>query len=282
MPVLYRGKAVLTLHEAEPFMPGTTIPRALLIWWRVMRLLSARRADLILTVSEAARQDLVRWMHLDVKRIHVVHLGVDAARFSERTLSRLAERLPRPYLLWAGRPYPRKNLLCLLDAFSQVRRAGYRERLVLLGPPGWQEIALRQRIRDEFAGGTVLRCPAEWSNLPAWYQGASVFVFPSIQETFGLPVLEAMASGTPVIAADIPALREVGGDAAVYVSPTSATALANAIQEVLSNGALRDEMREKGLARAAIFDWGTTVARTDQRLRVAACPPRSGARTDSR
>src|SRR5207249_2989496 len=142
MPIAYRGKVVLTLHEAEPFMPDSHIPVPLLAWWRVMRSISAKRADRILTVSEAARQDLVRWMAIPAKRIHVVHLGVDVARFSPQEIDRPCDD-GEPYVLWVGRPYPTKDLDTLLSAFAELRRRGREERLVVIGPRGWNERMLR-------------------------------------------------------------------------------------------------------------------------------------------
>ena len=265
-PIRYRGGTLLTLHEAEPFMPDSGIPLPLLAWWRAMRTRSAHRATRILTVSDAAREQLARWMGLDAGRIQVVHLGLDHSRYSVS-----ARNEPPPlegsYILWVGRPYPRKNVQTLLSAFAELRKSGRTEQLVLLGPPGWNETRLRRRIETEFESGSVLRHPSVWDELPRWYAHAAVFVFPSFQETFGLPVLEAMACGTPVVAGDIPALREVGGDAAVYVPPTSAEDLAAAIERVLG---ANDEARQKGFQRAAQFDWQLTAAGTLRELRAAA------------
>lgn len=267
LPLAYQGKVVLTLHEAEPFMPDSGIPLPLLAWWRAMRKFSARRADRILTVSDAARRDLVRWMRLPPTRVHVVHLGVDLTRFSVAAKNGAAPVQGTPYVLWVGRPYPRKNLETLLSAFAELRRTGRGERLVLIGPPGWNEALLRRRIEREFEPGVVLRLPAIWSELPTWYAGAAAFAFPSTQETFGLPILEAMACGTPVVAGDIPALREVGGDAALYVSPLRTADVAEVLRRPLTDTRLAATMQRRGLERASTFDWQETVRDTFQHLR---------------
>jgi glycosyltransferase involved in cell wall biosynthesis len=269
LPIGYRGKTVLTLHEAEPFMPNTLIPPPLVAWWRVMRTISARRAERILTVSHAAKADLVRWMGIHASRIHAVHLGVDLTRFNVTAMTAQPPLSGARYVLWVGRPYPRKNLDTLLDAFIELQRLGRPERLVLIGPPGWNEAALGRRIVVEFVPGAVQRVPAIWNDLPTWYAHAAAFVFPSMQETFGLPILEAMACGTAVIAADIPALREIGGDAAVYVSPTSARALANVLDQFLADGQRRDRARLQGLVHAARFDWQVTASKTLNHLHAA-------------
>ena len=266
-PIGFRSRTVLTLHEAQPFMPASGIPLPLVAWWRVMRRISARQATRIVTVSDAAREELARWMSLDPDRIHVVHLGLDHERFTPA-----ARNSPHPlggerYVLWVGRPYPRKNVGTLLAAFAELRRAGRTERLVLLGPPGWADAKLRQRI-SQFEPGSVLRYPSVWDELAGWYAHASVFAFPSYQETFGLPILEALACDTPVVAGDIPALREIGGDAADYVSPTSARDLAAAIERLLDVDT-DDAARQKGYERAAHFDWNVTAAKTLEQLRRA-------------
>jgi glycosyltransferase involved in cell wall biosynthesis len=268
-PVAYHAPTVLTLHEAEPFMPGASIPSPLLAWWRVTRTLSARYAARKLTVSEAARLELVRWMGLRPEQLDVVHLGVDLTRFSLSAGNMPAPLAGEPYLLWVGRPYPSKNLGTLLGAFSELRKAGRPERLVLIGPPGWEEPALLDRIASEFPDGSILRLPAVWSDLPRWYAHASVFAFPSIRETFGLPVLESMASGTPVVASDIAALREVGGKAALYVAPRGVTDLATAVGRLLDSPSDADELRQAGLARAATFDWAATAQKTLMVLHAA-------------
>src|SRR5206468_12755767 len=131
------------------FQPESQIPLPLVLWWRVMRRYSAKRASRILTVSEAARQQLRRWMGVHIQQTQVVHLGVDSARFAAAKSARAFPLGSEPYLLWVGRPYPRKDLDTLLTAFSDLRRRGRPERLVLIGPPGWNETGLRRRIQAE-------------------------------------------------------------------------------------------------------------------------------------
>jgi glycosyltransferase involved in cell wall biosynthesis len=268
LPVAYPGKVALTLHEAEPFMPDSRIPLPLLAWWQTMRRLSAARADRILTVSAAAQEDLVRWIGLRAARVHVVHLGVDLTRFSIAAKRGPPPLHGAPYVLWVGRPYPRKNLDTLLSAFAELRRSGRPERLVLIGPPGWNEGVLRRRIQHEFEPGVVLRLPANWNELPSWYANAAAFAFLSTQETFGLPVLEAMACGTTVVASDIPVLREVGGDAALYVSPLRTAKVAEALRRALIDTELSATLRQRGLKRASEFVWQQTARETAQHLHV--------------
>jgi glycosyltransferase involved in cell wall biosynthesis len=151
-----------------------------------------------------------------------------------------------------------------------LRREGRTERLVLIGPPGWDEPGLRRQIQTQFEPGAVLRLPAISESLPAWYSGAAAFVFPSRQETFGLPVLEAMACGAPVVAGDIPALREVAGSAAIFSKPGDSHELSRLLLHLLTDAAARDELRHAGPSRAAAFDWRTTADATYRHLRAAA------------
>jgi glycosyltransferase involved in cell wall biosynthesis len=267
-PLAYPGRVVLTLHEAEPFQPDSQIPLPLVLWWRVMRRVSAMRAHRILTVSEAARRQLRRWMGVRVPPTQVVHLGVDYARFAAAKPAIVPGS--SPYLLWVGRPYPRKDLDTLLSAYAQLRRMGVPERLVLIGPPGWDEPGLRRRVDAEFEPGTVQRMPVvSEAALPGWYAGAAAFVFPSQEESFGLPMLEAMASGAPVVASDIDALVEVGGDAPTYFRRGDSDDLARALKTVLTDCTSRAVSRERGIARAATFGWESTAAGTYQQLRDA-------------
>lgn len=261
---------VLTLHESEPFMPRSRIPLPLAAWWRVVRAGSAHRADRLLTVSNAARDDLVRWMRLPPERLHVVYLGVDRQRFSPAASTEHAPLDRRPYVLWMGRPYPGKNLGRLIAACATLRRRGRSEVLALVGPPGWAEGEIQRAVERHGLHDGVVRLPAQWDGLAAWYRNCAVFAYPSIRESFGLPVLEGMACGVPVVAGDIPALREVGGPAAAYADPLQTDALAQALWQVLTDADHAARLRRAGPARAAQFDWTATARATLAHYREAA------------
>ena len=267
-PLVLRMPVVLTLHEAEPFMPGAGIPLPLLAWWRVMRARSARRACRILAVSEAAKGEIVRWMGVPEAKVRVVHSGVDLERFQPSAAPE-PPLMDGAYILWAGRPYPRKNLPRLVRAFEIVRRAGRPERLVLAGISGWAERELLGALDASSDGDAIVRRgPLPAGDLPGWYRQAALYAFPSLHEAFGFPMLEAMACGTPVVAGDIPALREVGGDAAVYADPCSPESIAEAMLTVLDNPERAAELRQAGLARAARFTWQATAAATRDSYRA--------------
>jgi glycosyltransferase involved in cell wall biosynthesis len=177
-----------------------------------------------------------------------------------------------PYILFVGTAEPRKNLPRLVRAFEHLaRRRSLRHDLVLIGPRGWRTEAIdasiescsvRQRIRRVgYVSDKELRC---------WYTGADAFVYPSLEEGFGLPPLEAMALGTPTIASNNSALPEVVGDAAVTIEPTDEAGLASAIEAVLTDKVLADRLRAAGPARAANFSWVDTARRHVELYRLVA------------
>ncbi|MBP8132244.1 MAG: glycosyltransferase family 4 protein [Candidatus Hydrogenedentes bacterium] len=228
----------------------------------------ARAADAILTCSEASKQDIVELLGVPETKVTVtygaVHEGF-AAPPREEAARRVREeyRLRDPYILFVGVIEPRKNVTGLLEAFARIR-GKIPHRLVLVGREGWQRepvpaIAERLGIGDRI---TRLGYVPSHAALAAFYAAADVFVLPSFHEGFGLPVLEAMACGCPVVTTPRAALPEAGGDAARYADPESPEAMATAIAEVLQDTALRERMVAAGHAQAARFSWKETARRT--------------------
>lgn len=264
---------VLTLHEAEPFMPGAEMPAPLRVYWRLFRALSARRARRILCVSQAAARELRRYMAVPPEKLSVIYHGIDVDRFGAcrgRTESDGS-------VLWVGRSYPRKNVVRLVEAYGSLPAATRdAHRLVLAGVEGWGSGKLHRRVAELGVSDTVRYLGRVGDDqLPCLYARASVFAFPSLHESFGLPVLEALASGTPVICSDIPALHEVAGDVATYVDPTSARAVAAALESVLVDRAAREHALVEGPRRARRFTWHATAAATADEYRRALGQPAS-------
>jgi alpha-1,3-rhamnosyl/mannosyltransferase len=212
------------------------------------------QVEAIITISEFSRKEISDLLTIDPTKIHVTPLGIDTSFHPERDRF---EGLPSQYILFLGNLEPRKNLPRLMAAYQslpQSLRRGYP--LVIAGAKGWGTEEVKKTLlsfrRDE---KPIFTGYIPQSLLPSLYRGASLFVYPSLYEGFGLPVLEAMASGVPVIASDSTSLPEVVGDAGVLVNPYDVDDLKEAMVELLEDEKKRLEMAEKGIARAKLFSW---------------------------
>ncbi len=267
VPPKGRARLVVTIHDVAPLLfPETFTARGR--WFHRRGLEAAgRRADLIITVSQAAAAEIIEHTAISAERIRVVPNGVDLVTPSAAEVAcTVAGRGLRgiPYVLWVGSLEPRKNVGVLVAAFALAAdRAGLPHRLVLAGPTGWlHEDLVPAAARERLGDRLQLLGPVGHDELPALYRGADLFAFPSRHEGFGLPVLEAMAQGTPVVCADIPALVEVAGGAARLVAPGDTQAWADAITSTLMGGDQRDRMAAAGQKRAAGLTWEQTVEAT--------------------
>jgi glycosyltransferase involved in cell wall biosynthesis len=229
--------------------------------------LYCRRATHLIAVSEQTRADVQAAYGVPSNRITVIPEAADP-RFAPAAPSAVAATrarygLPERYLLTVGTLEPRKNLNRLLSAWAPLYQAGQAPPLVLAGKPGWLNEAFYAALEASPARAGVIRTGyVEDEHLPALYTGAALFVLPSVYEGFGLPPLEAMASGTPVACSDIPALREVAGEAALYFDPLQTEAIQAALLEGLRRDDLRAALRERGLERARSFSWERAAQET--------------------
>jgi len=227
------------------------------------------RSDCIIAISEQTKRDIVEHLGIPADRIRVTLLAaderyrvIDDRGVIEPVLTKYG--IASEYILYAGTLEPRKNVPALVRAFHALKRERHiPHRLVLAGKKGWlydeifAEVSTLGLDADVIFTGYV---PDE--DLPLLYNGASLFVYPSLYEGFGLPPLEAMACGCPVITSDISSLPEVVGDAGVMINPRSCDDLAGAIARVLEDSNLAGIMRAKGLARAATFSWDRCARET--------------------
>jgi glycosyltransferase involved in cell wall biosynthesis len=227
-----------------------------------------RRAAAVLVPSESTRRDVAVVTGVDPARIHVTQAGV-AARYrlvtdaAELGRVRRTYNLPDDFLLAVGTIEPRKNLERLIDAFTLVRARGVHEPLVVVGQLGWKYTRLLDRVRAPDAQGAVrLIGYVADDDMPALYTLARGLVFPSLYEGFGLPILEAMACGTPVLTSNRSAMSEVAGSAAMLVDPHDVATMADAIQTLARDEPHREALREAGLARAAEFPWSRAAEAT--------------------
>jgi glycosyltransferase involved in cell wall biosynthesis len=220
-------------------------------------------ADAIICVSESTRRDLLRFYPVDPARAIAIHSGLGAPATAAPF-----DALPPRYILFVSTIEPRKNLETLIDAYEMLRQRGvYDGALVVVGRIGWKSESLVKRLRGP---GIVHLDYLPAAQLATVYEKAEAFVFPSIYEGFGFPLLEAMSRGLPSIAARSSSLPEIGGDAALYFDPMDADALAAQLERVVSDSALREELARKGRARAAEFRWEDAAEKTLEVLRRAA------------
>ena len=269
LPPLVRCPSVVTIHDCIHLMFPQYLPsRLALTYARGSIRLAARRATRILTVSESSKRDILRFVDVAAGKIDVIYNAYDE-RFGieprEEDVVRVRERyqLHDEFVLYAGNVKPHKNLERLIVAFDLVRKRGLEHlKLVLIGDDISKYAALRRAVHSHQLHKYVRflgYLPEE--TLAVMYRLAGVFVFPSLYEGFGLPPLEAMASGTPVVTSNVSSLPEVAGDAALLVDPYDPSAIADGIERVLCDERLRRDLRARGLVRARQFSWEASVAR---------------------
>jgi glycosyltransferase involved in cell wall biosynthesis len=258
---------IVTLHDAIAFRSpeGYPLLHRILHSWYVPSTLP--NVDGIITVSNHARSDLEGCLAIPQPPMHVVPNGVGdqfrpiPTELAEATAARYG--LTRPYILTVGAVQPRKNFGRLLAAFAGVRRDLPMHRLAIVGAAPWGPQGLADLVQShELAGRVVLAGYVEEKDLPAIYSAADLFVFPSLYEGFGLPPLEAMACGTPMIASNATSLPDVVGDGGMLVDARSTGSISEAILRLATDEALRASLRRRGLARASLFTWDEAARRT--------------------
>lgn len=259
---------ILTIHDASLFLFSHYHPRARLMSIRLTLPFLARRAAAIICVSHHARSELTRILNLDPGKVHVVYEAAPAA-FQPVTdpccLEELRQkyRLPERFLLHVGTLEPRKNLSRLVRALHQLRRRGSDIKLVLVGARGWQLDGFDEEIeRLSLEDAVHFTGYVPNKDLPGLFSLATLFVFPSLYEGFGLPPIEAMACGTPVLSSNRGSLVEICGDAAYLVDPEDEQALADGLFALLSDADWRAELSRRGLAHARTFSWARAASET--------------------
>lgn len=268
-PIVAPCPIVITIHDLSfirfprLFRPAN---RLYLTW---MTRLSARRARRLIAVSAHAAAESVKLLGVPTEKIDVVYHGVDPMfrplPASDIAAFRRRQALPARFILFVGTLEPRKNLTRLVEAFARIRRAGVHTdvHLILAGGKGWLYDELFARVealgladRVTFPGYVAADA------LPLWYNAASIVAYPSIYEGFGLPVLEALACGAPTLTSNLSSLPEAAGDAAVLVDPYDVNALAEGLDRLLNDQALRRDLQERGPIHASRFRWARTARET--------------------
>jgi len=260
--LLRRRPFIVTVHDIARFHFGfdseTPLERLML----KLDVLGIRRASHVIATSRNTRKDVVEHLGVPEERTSLVYNGMDCGVFQPRA----GESRNGVYILYVGSERPRKNLGRLFEAFAELKREFPDLKLVKVGPSGrstdFRRDVMLRLVSLGIAADVVFVDYVEESELAEYYRSAALLAYPSLYEGFGLPPLEAMCSGCPVVTTNTSSLPEVVGDAGMMVDPHDTAAWVEAMRRVLTDGVLRDEMIRKGLERSRMFSWDKTAAET--------------------
>lgn len=262
-------KKILTIHDLTPLLfPETHIKKNAILWNSTLKLIKSK-VDAIITDSMNTKIDCINYLKIPEEKIRVVPLAADA-RYKPLPHMELVKeelknkyKLKLPFILCVGTLEKRKNIPTLIKAFNELITNEIKHKLIIIGQKGWKyneifETINRLGLNDEiiFTGYV----PDE--DLVKFYNAADLFVYPSLYEGFGLPPLEAMACGTPVITSNTSSLPEVVGDAGIMVDPYETDVLSDEMYKILTNESLHSNLRKRGLKRAEKFSWDRTARQT--------------------
>ncbi|RLT41240.1 MAG: glycosyltransferase family 1 protein [Chloroflexi bacterium] len=268
MPYCPGTPTLLTVYDLIALLHPQTVSLRARLFFRVATRLALAASDRIVTISASARDDLLAHFPVDPSRVTSIPLAADP-RFRPQPADEIARvrakyHLPDRYIFYLGINKPHKNLPRLIDAYAQLHNSQFtihNSQLIIAG--AWDDRYPESRALAAPLGDAVrFLGPVDDADLPALHSAATLFAFPSLYEGFGLPVLEAMACGAPVVCGNRSSLPEVAGKAALLVDPTDTGAIAAALRLVLEDDNLRRSMAEKSLAQAATFSWQRTAAET--------------------
>lgn len=255
---------VVTIHDMVPFVFPETHAKLTNLLFHHYLPLTLRHVDHVITDSVSSRRDIIRFYRLDPERISVIPIGL-ASHFTPASSEDIKHVLRRhdvnpPYLLTVGSLNPRKNLETLFEAYGVLKLRGLPHSLVVVGPTAWKSKGIFTRLRELGLEDSVMMTGyVDDGDLPALYSGADAFVFPSLYEGFGLPPLESMACGTPVVTSNTSSLPEVVGDAGIMVDPRDVAGLTRAIERLITDWDLHSKLGAEGLERSKKFTWATTA-----------------------
>lgn len=268
MPVI-RGKTIVTIHDIDFIKIPDYLEKGWVKYKGKYTQLSIKRANIIITISNYMKNELMESLGVPEEKIRVIYQGVSP----EFTILKNKENLHEirkkygikiPYILFVGTFHKNKNLIRLVDAFHRLKMSSHLpHQLVLAGGKGELTADLHQSIRKlKIEEAVILPGYISEEDIYTVYNNSDLFVFPSLFEGFGIPVLEAMACGVPVVASNVCSLPEVVGDAGLLVDPMNVDSIAEGIYKVLSDKELRYDLIKKGLKRAKLFSWEKTAKET--------------------
>jgi glycosyltransferase involved in cell wall biosynthesis len=263
VPPVHDGqRLVVTVHDLAFQRFPELFPHDWRWLYRAGLRAATKRADAILVPSQSTADDLMASTSIPASRVHVTPLApslVSSGQDPAETGARLG--VTQPYVLSVGTLEPRKNLVRLVRAYRQVA-PDVPHALVLAGAPGWRSEELDAELARNGPGTVVRTGSLSGGDLDVLYRGADAFAYPSLHEGFGLPVLEAMSRGVPTLASNVSSLPQVAGDAALLVDPTDVAEIAEGLARLLTEPAFAEDLRQRGLQRAATFTWAATARAT--------------------
>lgn len=275
VPYFSKCPVVVTIHDLIPLKHPEWEAFPARIYWHLHIPIAVRRSDFIITISDHARKEICDEYSLPAEKISVVMNGFDSTMLEPRIKSLGDEILnkygiSRGYMLYVGTIQPRKNLITLIEAYSRLKREVDNVcKLVIAGRKGWLYNELFERISTlGLKGDVVFTGFVSDEELPYIYDGASLFLYLSLSEGFGIPPLEAMACGVPVIASNRAAIPEVVGDAGIVVDPEDIGEVVCAMRRVLEDQKLAKEMSKNGRVRAGLFSWERAAGETLEIFRM--------------
>lgn len=285
-PLAAACPTVVTVHDLSFLRFPQAFRRANRVYLSALTRISTRNATRVIAGSESTRRDVMELCHVPPERVVTVPYGVSEAftpaEQSEAAEFRRRKGLPEQFILFLGTLEPRKNIGRLIEAYAALRTRGGASatpKLVIAGGKGWHYESLFAQVANlGLSEAVIFPGYVPGDELAWWYRSASIFVFPSLFEGFGLPVLEALACGTPTITSNVSSLPEVAGDAALLVDPHDTEALVDAMMRLLREPELRARLSEAGVSQAKQFPWSRTAAETAAVYRAALNAPRERGR----
>lgn len=271
IPFLYqdkRCKYVVTIHDLITRIYPSKFTKKHRLVQNTLLPHILRKADRIIAVSNSTKNDIIKFYPEYAHKIKVIYEGVES-QFFPRSNQEIEKTLDKynvdfRYILFLGTVEPRKNIIRVVDAFIQLKQEGnIEQKLVITGRKGWLYKDIIEKInKTPFSQDIIFTDFVDDEDLPFLYSGAEIFLYPSLYEGFGLPVLEAMSCGSPVITSNLSSLPEVAGDAAILVDPMNVEEIVQAMEKLLRDRELRKELKRKSLERAKFFSWEMAAEET--------------------
>jgi len=269
-PITLKAKYIATIHDLTPLISNEWFLKEDSRKFKFIIKKTTERADKIIADSNSTKKDIIEFFNYPKENIEVVYLASDEIYKPVENKEEIEETrkkygISKKYILFVGTIEPRKNLIRLLSVFEKLKNKFKEYQLVIVGQVGWMSEKFFEKLKnlpENVKKDIILTGYIPKKDMVYLYNGCELFIYPSLYEGFGIPVLEAMSCGVPVITSNTSSLPEVGGDACIYVNPSDEEDILYKIEKVLNSEELKKEMREKGLERAKLFSWKKTAENT--------------------